>query len=128
MLSNTLTESYVNNHLKVCETLFKLLKLYIESKNCGIHGFSIGLANQALNRLYLEIANLRSFRNYLIGEELSLPVVYKKELPIALNFKPSEPDVVRSVKDELLLVFNRYKDIKQSACIYQISRLLEVLN
>ena len=122
MMSNLLTK-----HYSVTENLLKALKVYIECKNYGIHGFFIKTAHSCLNELLLELYYLKVVQNYLDNQPYEIRG-QMRDVYVPLDYRTEPREVVLALRDQAYKLYEEYASFPQSCCVEKVSYVLEQLN
>ena len=117
----------LTKHYSVTEDLIKALKLYIECKNYGIHGFFIKTANNCLNDLLLELYYLKVVQNYLNNQTYEIRG-QMREVYVPLEYRVQPREVVLSLRDQAYKIYGEYATFPQSCCVKKVGYVLEKLN
>lgn len=131
-MTNNFYLQHVSDHIIITSRLLKTLKLYIEAKNCGIHGGFIRTINDVLNKLQWELDDLYKIQKYLAKEVDAFPtciaiVKTLKPIPVILNFKVVSSELLEQLKCDLIDAFQIYCVFQQSRNIETVKHVLEKL-
>jgi len=117
----------LTKHYQVTQQLLRALKLYIECKNYGIHGFFIQTANTVLNNLMWELYHQEVVQTYLNNQLYEIKQNIK-EVPVYLDFRVLPTETVKQLKEEAYLAFTEYAKFPQSCYVQKVKYVLEQLN
>jgi len=120
-------DNLLTKHYSVTEDLIKALKLYVECKNYGIHGFFIKTANSCLNDLLLELYYLTVVQNYLNNQTYEIRG-QMREVYVPLDYSIQPREVVLKLRAEAYRLYEEYAKFPQSCCVKKVSYVLEQLN